>query len=293
MSTCPCSCHTGVYAACDVPGGCGHLHPEQAPTATRERPAGACLTHLPPKQGHPWRRADDGYLTCSHCYDQLHKWLSPLGADADGNPDNLPYLYVSLNPKPSNTDTGRRAPGFGSRSPAADHVIAMRDVRDASSAPALLRSWVLWTWDERYDNTALNEPDYRQRRSELPTTVTDCAVWLDRQLDWLTRHEIITDFHAELKELRRTLRIKIGLGGQRPVGHCIEILETGECRTPIFMPKDAPPRAPDEPIITLPELRCPNCDSSYTGRRLILLRLAEERAANHVKAVAGAGDPAP
>lgn len=267
--------------------------PPRIPVLSLERPAWACAIHLPPKPGQRWRRADDGYRTCGGCYDLLHRWLSPLGVDDDNRPDNLIYLYLSLDPRPGNNGPGRRSPGFASRSPASDHVISMRDVRtvqvderDPCSAAAILRQWVLWVWDERYDDNALDQPDYQQRRRELPTNVDGAAVWLDRQLDYLTRHDAITEFHTELKELRRKLRAAAGDGGQRPVGHCFEILTDGECGAAIYMPKGEKPRAPDEPIKDLPELVCPACESKYTGRRLILLRIAEEKKA---KAAAGAG----
>ena len=261
-----------------------------------QRPPGTCLIHQRPKTGTAWRRADPGFTTCSQCYDRLHRWLSPLGVDAEGRTDNIPGLYAALDPAPGNSGPGRRAPGFGSRSPGSDRVIAMRDSRttavddhDPCSATAVLRAWVAWVWDERYDDQALNQLDYHQRRAELPTTVPEAALWLDRNLDWLTRQETVIDLHAELRELRRQLRGATGNGGGKPVGHCFEILADGECAAPIFMPKGDLPRAPDEPIKNLPELQCGDCGSTYTGRRLILLRIAEDRAK---KATVGAGSPA-
>lgn len=253
-----------------------------------DRPAGACLTHRPPKPGRPWCRADDGFTTCGQCYSRLHTWLSPISVDEDGVPMSIPGLYATLDAAPGSAGTGRRAPGFGSRSPANDRVVAMRDPRtvaiadgDPCSAASVLRAWVTYVWDERYDHAALDLPDYRKRRRELPTSVDAAAVWLDNNLDWLTRQTTVTDLHDELRELIRQLRSARpgGVADQdRPVGHCIEMLESGECKTPIYMPRGEKPRAPDEPIITLPELICPVCDSSYTGTRLIRLRLAEEKA---------------
>lgn len=329
MTVCPCVCHNGPHYPCSIPGGCYEYHlnerrpdlreaaialggaPREGTTGTpspqpacvapvavttpeprQERPAGACVTHLPPRPGYHWRRADDGYLTCSDCYDQMHKWLSPFGRGDDGRADNIPILYLTLDPTPGNGGPGRRSPGFGSRSPASDHVIAMRDSRtvqvadkDPCSAAGVLRQWVLWVWDERYDDDALNERDYRERRLGLPTAVSDAAAWLDKQLDWFTRHDIITEFYAELRELRRQLRGATGDGGQPPVGHCIEILETGQCRTPIYMPRGEKPRAPDEPIKDLPKLQCPGCGTEYEGVRLLRLKLSE-------KPQGGAGTPA-
>lgn len=302
-----------------------------------DRPDGACLTHRPPKAGQSWRRADSGYRTCSSCYDQLHRWLSTISVDDDGRPDGIPGLCAMLDARPGRGESARRGPGFGSRSPASDHIVVMADRRSKScrvardaveyvwdpsadngypplppgvygperppgawvdkrdvwrggdgrayseqadpvlSVPGILTSWVQAVWEDRYEDAALDRPDYFQRRRELPAIVDDAARWLDQQLDWLTRQEIVTDFWNELRELHSQLRAATGGGRQPPVGHCIELLETGECGAPIYMPKGEQPRAPDEPIKDLPELRCPACDSRYTGRRLIVLRLTAER----------------
>lgn len=323
MTDCPCACHNGPHYPCSEPGGCNYLHRnerrpdlrearvllgasesvtvaapvpaavEAAPEPRQERPAGACVTHLPPRPGYHWRRADDGYRTCAPCYDQLHKWLSPYGMDDEGRPDNIPLLYLTLNSRPGSNGPGRRSPGFGSRSPGDDRVISMRDPRtvqvedgDPCSAAGVLRQWVLWVWDERYDDAALNERDYRRRLGALPTVVSDAAAWLDKQLDWLTRHDVITDFYTELRELRRQLRGVTGDGGQPPVGHCIEILASGECRAAIYMPRGEKPRAPDEPIRDLPKLTCPACGTEYEGTRLLRLKLSQRKTAG------GAGNSA-
>lgn len=36
MTTCPCSCHTGAFTACDIGGGCGHLHRDERRPTLRE-----------------------------------------------------------------------------------------------------------------------------------------------------------------------------------------------------------------------------------------------------------------
>lgn len=247
MGDCRCTCHTGPYAPCSVPGGCGHLHRDTA-SDSASRPAGACLTHRPPGEGRPWQRADAGYVTCKDCADRLHRWLSCTAVDGDGRPDSIPVLYALLNPRPgSNGDTsGVRPPGFASRSPANDHIVAMRDARtamavrpgDPRSAPAILRAWVLAVWDERYDDDALDQPDYRSRRAALPIAVPDAARWLDSQIDWLTRQEMVGEFHAELAALRSQLR---SIGSRRyKIGDCPNTIDEGdrtrECGAPLFAP---------------------------------------------------------
>lgn len=365
MSSCPCSCHgmPGAFARCTgeyADGGCGHLHrseslpdlralagldprgpsipeplrprpvvepgPELLLPVTVKRPDGACLTHRPPKPGQSWRRADSSYRTCSACYDRLHKWLSPIGVDDEGRSDNIPVLYAALDATPGGNGHGRRAPGFGSRSPGSDHVISIRDRRSKSYEVA--RDGVEYVWDPDVDNGIPWSPGayvekrdvwfgsdgkaYREETSPArsiphvlgswvqlvseerevkPGTgdVADLCVWLDRNLDWITRQDWVDEFHTDLQDLRGRLRTATGNGGQSPVGYCIELLDTGECRAPIYMPRGEKPRAPDEPITDLPELKCPACDSRYTGRRLILLRMNREKQ----KAVTGVGHPAP
>ncbi len=211
----------------------------------------------------------------------MHRWLSPATVDGDGRPDSIPGLYDRLDPQPGVVEHQRRSPGFGSRSPANDHVIAMTDRRSAEfedgdplSAPVVLGEWVRLVWEQRYEVTALDQPDYLKRLAALPRTVEAMCLWLDRQLDWVSRQEVVADMQDEMRELHRQLRSATGNGGQPPVGWCIAIVDGAECGEPIFMPRDLPPRAPDEPIRTLPTLECPRCGSQYDGRRVILLKLA-------------------
>jgi len=213
--------------------------------------------------------------------------------DDDGRPNSIPGLYALLDPHPLRTDTGRRGPGFASRSPASDHIIAITDHRsqrydpgDPHSAPGLLTSWVQWVWSERYEPTALDQPDYLTRLATLPRTVATAAPWLDQQLDWLTRQDTVADLHLELGELHSQLRAATGEPTSPPLGHCIELLDTGECEAPIRMPAGTQPRAPDEPIKDLPAVQCPRCGTTYDGARLLRLRLANEREQRR------AGDPA-
>ena len=185
------------------------------------RPDGACVTHRPPGEGRAWRRADPGFKTCSACHTRIHAWLSPLTVDDDGRPDSIPGLYAALSPLPGVGGGGmRRAPGFGSRSPANDHILAIRDPRstrlepgDPHSVPGVLAAWVGLLIEER---------------SLIPParTVADMARFLDNHLDYLTREDWVEDFAEELRALHSQLR---AIGQQRRrIGLCPNTVDEGD-----------------------------------------------------------------
>lgn len=115
-----------------------------------DRPDNACLTHRPPKPDQFWRLADPGYRTCATCADRIHKLLSPLTVGDDGRPDGIPGLYLLLDARPGVTESARRGPGFGSRSPGSDHILVMRDRR--SKSYEIARDGVEYIWDPDADN---------------------------------------------------------------------------------------------------------------------------------------------
>lgn len=108
-----------------------------APVLTR--PDYACVLCLPPLGSRAWRRAEDGYRTCDTCLERLGEVLL-----------DVVVRYQRLNPTPgSNADAGGRgAPGFGSRSPASEHIILMRDRRSKSCEVAF--DGKVYVWDPKY-----------------------------------------------------------------------------------------------------------------------------------------------
>lgn len=83
------------------------------------RPDSACMLHAVPTEGKDWTPADEGYRTCADCLDRLREALR-----------DIVVRYLRLDPRPgASGDGGRGAPGYGSRPPANDHVITMRDRR--------------------------------------------------------------------------------------------------------------------------------------------------------------------
>lgn len=198
-----------------------------------DRPDGACVTHRPPDEGRPWQRSDPGYRTCSACHQRLHAWLSPITTDTDGRPDSIAGLYAALSPLPGVGGGGmRRAPGFGSRSPANDHIIAIGDKRtiqinpgDPISVPGVLTEWVTLLVEER---------------SLIPPgrTVPTMARFLDNHLDHITKQDWVADFHAELRELHSQLR---AIGQQRHrIGACPNTIDAGDttrqCGATLYAP---------------------------------------------------------
>lgn len=229
---CTCACHTGPYAPCSVPTGCGHLHTQQLPVLTR--PARACITHRAPSTGGKWQLSDKGYLTCSACYERLAELLSVFHRDKDDRPDSIPGLYAVTDPTPGATPLagGGRHPGFGPRSPANDHIISMRDPRsvrrrklDPYSIPGML-----WAWCRRIS---------LERKMDMPTDTVDAmCVWLSGHLDWITRQPLVLAFYEDLKALHRQL--KAVHQPRVSVGRCPNTIDLGStsqaCNARLYAP---------------------------------------------------------
>lgn len=110
------------------------------PPQSHERPPRACLLCPPPRKVGAWRLADEGYRTCAGCLDRLRDTLREVAA-----------RWAALDPAPGGQGEhgGRGAPGFGSRSPGSDHVIAMRDDRSGTS---MAEDATVYEWDPLADD---------------------------------------------------------------------------------------------------------------------------------------------
>lgn len=199
------------------------------PTLSTERPDWACLLHSYPSDGRNFARADDGYRTCNGCYDRLRDVLQ-----------DIPVRYAKLDARPgANTDSGGRgAPGFGSRSPASDHVIAMRDPRSSRDA----HTWLggdgrLHLESERPPLSVYGALDTiawdiaEQRDVDGPATnlpVADLCRFVDRHLDWLTRQMLVVEVRDQLRELQSQLRPVTGDPAPRHIGLCPNTVDDGE-----------------------------------------------------------------
>lgn len=210
---------------------------------TPERPAWACQLHKQPNDdAQTWVRADPGYQTCSGCLDRTRDTLRDITA-----------RYRRLDPRPGATggDGGRGAPGFGSRSPASEHVIALRDPRSSPVA----RTW-LGADGRLHRESEHPPPSVRGVLDTLAWTVAEhrgvtgpddradvdgLARWLDQQLDYVTRHaDLVVEVAAELRRLLAHLRPVTG-DGRRRIGRCPNTLDlddetTMTCDAPLYAP---------------------------------------------------------
>lgn len=210
-------------------------------TPATSRPDWACQTHQPPR-GHAWTPADPGHRTCAGCADRLRDTLREI---------DLRHRALDPSPGGSGDHGSRGAPGFGSRSPASDHVIAMLDPRSRPDAH---------TWrgnDKRLHHEQERPPlsvwsslhaiaDHIAQARGLTDRVarrdvTGLCRWIDAHLDWLTRRADITECAALLERLAAQLRPVTGEPARRCVGRCPNTIteaddHTRECRARLFAP---------------------------------------------------------
>lgn len=188
------------------------------------RPASACVLCPPPRNMGAWRRADPAYRTCSDCLDRLRDTLTDISR-----------RWLLLDTRPGATgDRGRGAPGFGSRSPASDHIIAMRDRRSSPIA----HTWVggdgrvhheperppLSVWGV-LDTLAWDIAETRGVDGPDRLDVHGLCGWLDRHLDWLTRQDVVTEHARALRELHAQLKPVTGEPGRKHIGECPNLLD--------------------------------------------------------------------
>lgn len=151
------------------------------------------------------RRATPGYLTDTTCSDRIVSTL-----------DEIVAMYAQLpgiEPVAGN-DGGRRGPGFGSRSPANDTIIALHDPRTT------------WTEDTRFHNP-LNVVGgwarilLEETGSDAPIgSVHDAARFLARRIDWVTRQPWVDSLWTEVREVHSQLRSITGEGKRRYIAPC-------------------------------------------------------------------------
>lgn len=239
---------------------------------TLTRPTNSCLTCPPPRKVGHWRPADPGYRTCSDCYDKLREDLQDItrryllldptpgasseaggrGAPGFGSrPSASPHVIVmtdwrskscevatdgvqyvwdpladdTLEPgqygPPGGAFTGKREVWYGR-----DGRGHTEQENPARSVPATLAALAGLVAEER-DTTP---PATR--------TVHELTRWLDNNMDWITRQDLVTDFRDDLRALVKQLMPVTGDPGRRSIGLCPNVIDEGtvtrECRTRLY-----------------------------------------------------------
>jgi hypothetical protein len=204
------------------------------------RPSAACVLCRPPQDGQSWRLADQGYATCTSCAERLSEVL-----------DDIVSRCSRLDPAPQRGDGEgtRGAPGFGSRSPASDHVIVMLDVRSSETAHV----WVAADGRVHREpehptlsifnvlNTIVYEIiDARDLDSSpaVGSGVDGLATFIKRHIDWLTRQPVeVVEVADRLYRLQGQLKPVTG-DPRIKVGRCPNTIDEGEhtkvCRGQLF-----------------------------------------------------------
>jgi len=172
------------------------------------------------------RRATEGFRTCDGCADRIRDALQEI-------PAQFARLTTVRALLPQVGEDGRRGPGFGSRSPARDIVIAVTDWRTTWSEddrlhhpPSVLRSWASMVREE-----------VGEAPPDAAAGIEADAALLVRRLDHVTRQEWVGDLWRELREVVDQLRTIAGEPVPRPIGRCPNIPagQTEECGTRLYV----------------------------------------------------------
>ena len=248
------------------------MDPHHAACST-ERPTWACLLHRSPSEDHDWVKADPGYRTCSGCLDKLradlldvgkryHQLNARPGASGEqggrGTPgygsrppasvhiiamrdprsrayevstDGVQYIWdpladTTLEPgqygPPSGAYVGKQEVWFG-----ADGRGHREESRPVRSVPYTLASLAELIAEERDMTIGAR-------------SVRTLVAWLDNQLDWVTRHELVTDFAADIRALLGQLKPVTGDPSRRHIGYCPNTIDQGDetrtCSAKLYAP---------------------------------------------------------
>lgn len=229
---------------------------------TIERPSSACATCPPPSKVGHWRLADPSYRTCSSCYDKLRDDLKDIaaryllldatpgasgetggrGAPGFGSrPSASPHIIVMTDWRSKSCEVAVDAIAYiwdpladdtlepGQYGPPGGAYVGKREVwygrdgrghseqeRPPWSVPATLAGLVFLVAEERgMDQLGMG-------------TVADMVRWLDGQMDWITRQDMVTDFRDLLRTLVVQLRLATGDPSPRHIGLCPNTVDDGE-----------------------------------------------------------------
>lgn len=157
------------------------------------------------KTGKPFA-AQPGYLTCDLCADELRANLREIAEL---------YPMTDQAVMPGAADTGSRgSPGYGSRSPARDSVLALTDPRthadDNSDPLPVLHVLSSWADNVREDVGLLPR--------DVPQSTREDARRLVGWLGWVGMQTWALPLVGKISELSTGLVVTLGLGGRTVAG---------------------------------------------------------------------------
>lgn len=145
-------------------------------------------------------------VACTYCLDALFVDLREIARE---------YRRLDPNPRSGGSETGRRSPGFGSQSPANDHVIALRDRRtrarvhgDLQNAHTFMVDWLHYV--QRYRGMALSSP----------VSIEAAYYALYSHQDFIGRQEWVTDLAMGTRSVLGQLRSANGDEPPTKIGTC-------------------------------------------------------------------------
>jgi hypothetical protein len=210
-------------------------------------PVALCVLGCADPHGQPYP-AVEGTLACDVCTSALDAALRQVARD-------YAWLLDPRNLAPSMDPSGRGSPGYGSRSPARDDLIAATDPRTtldgrAISAPAVLSEWV-----------RLVVADTGMPGPERADVAGDVAWLLSRPVwRWLLSQPWLDELATEVFELREHLAHIV-----RPRARAVPI---GPCPVPIGPPGATDPCGTPLRVRADADLiRCRTCGTTWPRER--------------------------
>jgi hypothetical protein len=211
--------------------------------------------HCNDGRGNPCE-AGYGRWACESCVRTMQRQLREIETYAA-------ILTISVTPRRGHGQ--RRAPGYASRSPGRDDVIVALDYRSrvggdgpdddahpTRSVLGTLHDLSRWVREEQDIGEPLREP-----------TIASEVGYLLGAAEWCARQQWVDEFAADIRDLHGQCRHQAGDHPGHPIGECPNLLSTGECRAPLFLPQKGD------------TIRCPNPRCERTWQRPEWERLAQ------------------
>lgn len=207
---------------------------------------------------------EPGALLCWHCAEHLRATLRSIDR----------YLRTLTPERTSTSGTGgRRAPGYESRSPAADHIIAMLDPRTLVNGPGDDHDAVPNIAAELGNWARLVTEECPRARNRPLRTINDAIVTLLIENQWITAQLWVDEYAAALNDLHRAIRGVANDGPISPAGLCT----WQACGGPVFLTERTVigDKGQEE---RHGAARCATCGAIYDGLALVRFYLAQEAA---------------